>query len=177
MMMPWIYFALAVLLLLGVMALLRVRHRELEASDAGSNEALQGLWDPDGLALAERIFSPADYFWLKNEVGFPGLARSLRRTRQRMALEWLRLIRCSFNELLKTPDLPAAAEEEAARFAGWVVARHAVRFYLVLGFAYLVVRCFGPYHRLVPTFGWLRPLQIGKVAKPSYGPVHSSRLS
>ena len=87
------YSALAVLLLVGLILLLRWRQDLLTRAGDDNQGSSQGLWDPQGLTLAERIFDPADYYWLRDQIGFPYLADSLYATRRRLALAWLRAAR------------------------------------------------------------------------------------
>ncbi len=155
----FLYSGLAVLLLLAVAALLRRSHGDSSTSQEEALDCAQGLWDPAGVDLAERIFDSTDYHWLRDQVKFPALAESLYRTRQRLALEWLKAVRHSFEELVRTPEPPSFAGEARRSGEGWSLLWQVLRFHLVLSHAYFIVRYFGPYHRLVPSFGWLRPLR------------------
>jgi hypothetical protein len=142
-----------------IVALLLRPSREGAAADAEiSREHVRGLWDAPRLTLAERILDPTDYLWLREELGFPGLARALRLSHQQMALKWLKAVRRSFDELVRTPEpaLPGGATSDAR--GSWELLRLTLRFHLILGYAFLVVRFFGPYHRLVPSFGWVHTL-------------------
>ena len=152
------YSVIAVLIILVVALLLRPSHEGAAADTDISGEHVRGLWDTPGLILAERILDPADYLWLREELGFPELGRALRRSRQQMALKWLKAVRRSFHELVRTPEpsLPHSATGDTR--ASWELLRLTLRFHLILGYAFLVVRFFGPYHRLVPSFGWMHSL-------------------
>jgi hypothetical protein len=152
------YSVTAVLIILVVALLLRPSREGAAADTDISGEHVRGLWDAPGLILAERILDPADYLWLREELGFPELGRALRRSRQQMALKWLKAVRRSFHELVRTPEpsLPHSATGDTR--ASWELLRLTLRFHLVLGYAFLVVRFFGPYHRLVPSFGWMHSI-------------------
>lgn len=167
------YSVIAVLIILVVALLLRPS-REGAAADAEiSGEHVRGLWDAPGLTLAERILDPTDYLWLREELGLPELGRALRRSRQRMALKWLKAVRRSFHELVRTPE-PALTHSAASDTrASWELLRLTLRFHLILGYAFLVVRFFGPYHRLVPLFGWMHSLPSHA---ERYGPAEIGRL-
>lgn len=115
---------------------------------------LQSQWDGPCLSLGERIFDPADYLWLRHELGFPELAGTLARARREMALRWLRAIRNSFEGLVRVPQSAGASRARGS----WKLLRLALRFHILLGYATLVVRLFGPYHRLVPSLHWVPPL-------------------
>jgi hypothetical protein len=171
-----IFSALGMLLLLSVTILLFVRREGRADTSEESPLSDVELWSAQGLSVAERIFDPSDYYWLKDQVRFPAVARSLRRERQRMALDWLRAVRRSFNDLLKTPAAPLEAGS-VPRDSGesWSLLRQALRFHLVLGYAYLVVRFFGPYHNLVPSFRWMQPAAPSHVVPETSGPVRSRR--
>jgi hypothetical protein len=151
------YSVIAVLIIFVVALLLRPSREE--AADAEiSGEHVRGLWDAPGLTLAERILDPSDYLWLREELGLPELSRALRRSRQRMALKWLKAVRGSFHELIRTPEPSLAHGATGDTRAGWELLRLTLRFHLILGYAFLVVRFFGPYHRLVPLFDWMHSL-------------------
>ena len=152
-----LYSALAVLLLVGLVALLRRGQSPQTSVDDDEQESIQGLWDPASLALAERIFDPADYYWLRDQVGFPRLAESLYETRRRLALAWLRAARRSFEDLLRIPEPPRAYDGKPASHSGWQVLGQVLRFQLIVSYASFVVRYFGPYHSLVPGFRWIAP--------------------
>jgi hypothetical protein len=152
------YSVIAVLIVLVVVLLLRSGREEAVADAEINREYVRGLWDAPGLTLAERILDPTDYLWLREELGLPELGRALRRSRQRMALKWLKAVRRSFHELIRTPEPSLGHGATSDTRASWELLRLTLRFHLILGYAFLVVRFFGPYHRLVPLFGWMHSL-------------------
>jgi hypothetical protein len=153
-----LYVLIAIGIIVIVALLLRPSGEGAAADAEISGEHVRGLWDAPGLILAERILDPTDYLWLREELGLPGLSTALRRSRQQMALKWLKAVRRSFHELVRTPEpsLPQSATSDTR--ASWELLRLTLRFHLILGYAFLVVRFFGPYHRLVPSFGWMHSL-------------------
>jgi hypothetical protein len=158
------YIVGALLLLLAIGFLLACQGRETTVADA-ETEFDRGLLDESALYLAERIFNPADYRWLRDELGFPHLARILARQRRELAIRWLRGFRSSFNLLVRASQPNEGAESPDSDPAGWSILFQTLRFHFLLIYALLVVRLFGPYHRLVPSFGWLRSpsgLGLGK---------------
>jgi len=166
-----VYAFIALLLVLGLVVFLR-RSAGDQPGDEASQDLVRGLWDPAGLNVAERIFDPADYFWLRDQVGFPRLAESLYRTRRQMALDWLRAVRQSFNELLRTPEPGLSEDEGPARTETGAMLRQVLRFHFVLTYAYLVVCFFGPYHRLVPGFRFMHPLPDIRLQGEAIGVTH-----
>ncbi len=144
------YAAIAVLVILVVAALYRSTAEDRTAHPESDRQLARGLWEGSGLTVAEKIFDRTDYLWLRNEVGFPSLARALARSRQKIALQWLRALRKSFDELVLTGPLPADQglhpDVPGIREIFWP----ALRFHLLLFYATLVVRWLGPYHRLIP---------------------------
>jgi len=171
-----IYPALALLLILGVAVYLRAEQNRRVDSEKDWHEYTQGLWDSQGLSLSEKLFDPTDYLWLRDQAGFPGLAESLYRVRRRLALECLKALRQSFDDLLRTPEplVPigwTGYSREAGRLLG-----QTVRFHLVLTYAQLVVRFFGPYHRLVPAWRWMHPLTESRVREESISTTHLGGL-
>jgi hypothetical protein len=153
---PYVLIAIGIIV---IVALLLRPSREGVLADAEiSGEHVRGLWDAPGLTLAERILDPTDYLWLCEELGLPELSETLRRSRQRMALKWLKAVRRSFHELIRTPEPSPPHSATGDTRASWELLRLTLRFHLILGYAFLVVRFFGPYHRLVPLFGWMHSL-------------------
>jgi len=151
--------------------------RERAAADAEiSGEHVRGLWEGSGLSLAERILDPADYLWLRDELGFPELAEALARSRRQMALKWLRAVRRSFDELVRTPELGPAAGHANDSAESWQLLRLTLRFHLVLGYAFLVVWFCGPYHRLILPTGWVQSLPTFGRARNSYGTADVTRF-
>lgn len=169
-----IYSVLAVLLLVGLIVLLRWG-QDPQASVDDDRESTQGLWDPAGLTLAERIFDPADYYWLRDQIGFPHLADSLYATRRRLALAWLRAARSSFEDLLRIPEPPPSLGGKPANHSGWQALRQILRFQLVLFYASFVVRWIGPYHSLVPAFRWISPVPDLRLNEGAVAASHSGR--
>ena len=113
----------------------------------------KGRW----LSLSERLFDRADYLWLRDEVHFPALARDLANSRKRLAIRWLVSLRKSFDELISTPEPELDDDGSASPAPGsWRFLYMTIRFYALITYALVVVRIFGPYHRLYPSFGWTR---------------------
>ena len=151
----FLYPIIALLIIAIVAVLLRPGHEDHTSETRNRQEFADGLWESQGLSLAERILDPADYFWLRDELGFPSLAESLRRHRKHLALQWLNAVRSSFSEMVRTPEAASHSRTGAETPESWQLLRQTLRFHLLLGYAILVVRCFGPYHRLIPSFTWM----------------------
>lgn len=161
------YSTLALLLIVVVALLLCAPRTGSELAEPRSDYA-RGILDGSSFALAVRLFDSSDYHWLKEEVGFPRLARELERRRRRLALCWLDDLRRIFLEWVRTPDPQALAGDPPRR--DWALLAATLRIHLLLAYAYFVVRFFGPYHRLVPSFGWLEALAPRRVEEhPSPG--------
>lgn len=146
-------FAIAVLaaivLLLRKPAAKSVDESIEEASYAPSVSS--GRW----LDLSERIFDPSDVRWLEEELAFPKLAQSLMLDRKRLAIRWLQALQASFNELLRTPDHNFSGQPDANSVEGWRMLWLVFRFKFLVSYALLMVKLFGPYHALVPSFSWV----------------------
>jgi hypothetical protein len=151
-----IYAFIAIGIIVIVALLLRPPYENASAEPGIGDEYVKGLWDGPGWSLAERIFDSSDYLWLRDELGFPQLAEALTRSRQQMAIKWLKAVRRSFDELVRTPEPLPSPSATRDTYGSWELLRATLRFHLVLGYAFFVVRFFGPYHRLVPAFGWMR---------------------
>ncbi len=152
------YAALAFLLLVLVVVLARPRRPPQGAGEKVGATGVPDEWDVRWLELAKQIFDSTDYLWLRDELGFPRLAKALLSSRKRMAICWLKTLRASFNELVRTPDLGPAEGQNDNDPAGWRLSWLAVRFQLLLIYALLVVWIFGPYHRLIPALNWRLPV-------------------
>lgn len=151
----FLYSIIALLIIVVVALLSRPRREDAAAEDKISQEHVAGLWEGLGLSLAERILDPSDYYWLRDDLGFISLAESLRRNRQRLALKWLIAVRSSFNEMVRTPEPISPGRTPNGTEGSWQLLRLTLRFHLFLSYAFFVVRFFGPYHRLIPSLGWM----------------------
>ena len=67
-----------------------------------------------------------------------------------MALQWLRALRRSFDELVRVPETPQDREAASESVPSWPLLWFTLRFHLLVSYALLVVRVLGPYHRLNP---------------------------
>ena len=117
---------------------------------------VNGSW----LHLSERIFDPSDARWLANDLAFPKLAKALVVGRKRLAIHWLEALQTSFDKAVRTPELFPSEAPEANSIGSWQMLWLTVRFKFVVSYALLVVKLFGPYHRLIPSFSWV-PLSQG----------------
>jgi hypothetical protein len=162
-----VYAIVAVLIMVVAGVLLRPDFGRDSNLDEFSGEYSEGLWEGTNLTAVEKIFDRTDYLWLRDKVGFPSLARSLARTRKQIALKWLKALRRSFDDVVLAH---AAAPEQAKDPDGpgtWDIFWPMLRFHLLLTYATLVVRWFGPYHRLIP------PLM--RLKQPSQPYLHRER--
>lgn len=169
MMMLFVYFILAVVMIAFAVVLTRQSATGTQRRHAPEKKCGHALLDDASLNLAERIFDPGDYRWLHDEIGFPELSRELTRQRKAMALMWLRCLRTSFNELVRVPLSAGMPEDDNLHSTGWGMTFQTLRFQFLLSYAILVVSMFGPYTRMAPTFGWLRPLMGRAAHKERHG--------
>lgn len=149
----YVLIAVLMILLVGFWAG-RSQTNDTSRPEAGG-DSLEGLLDGSGLSLAERIFDSGDYLWLHNEVGYPQLAQALLDWRKQMAIRWLKALRRSFDELVRTPEPVSPLENSEGAPSSWGLLWLTFRFHFLLTYALLVVRLFGPYHRLIPSASWL----------------------
>ncbi len=105
--------------------------------------------DEGWLRLGDQIFDSSDYLWLRDEVCFPDAAKLLAGHRRELALKWLRSLEDLLKDLARTPgsDPPGARS--------WRLLASTLRLQLLLTYAFVVVRLFGPYHRIVLPLGGL----------------------
>jgi hypothetical protein len=157
------YAAISIAFLLVIFALLaKTGHEDPEERmlNPDSPNMGNGSW----LDLSERIFDPSDVRWLREELGFPKLAEALILQRKSLAIRWLETLQASFDEFVRTPELTSGEISEANSFEGWEILWLTLRFKFLISYALLMVRLFGPYHRLAPSFSWF-PFPAGSVRR------------
>lgn len=150
-------YVLIAILMMVVAALLARERQPSEAGDVPAGECrLDRPVNGQFQKVADRIFDPSDFLWLRDALGRADLARALARTRKRLAIVWLKSLRRSFNELVRTPEPTPRQGPTNHGPESWRLLWLTLRFHLLLAYALFVVRTFGPYHRLLPTLGWRR---------------------
>ena len=148
-----IYAALAIVFLILVISL----HRKVEdtsetfAAESYAPKLASGRW----LDLSVRIFDSSDARWLVEDLAFPHLAKDLVADRKRLAIRWLQALQKAFDDVVRSPETGSASDPEADATGGWQPLWLTLRFKLLVSYALFVVRVFGPYHRLIPSFGFL----------------------
>lgn len=167
------YVVIAVLILAIAVMLAGQGRYQIDVETESEKEFNRGLLDKSCLDVAERIFDPADYRWLRDDLCFPQVARTLAHHRKEMALRWLRGMRSSFNELVREPHVTGASDTDDGRPAR-AMAFLTLRFHALLSFAILMVWMFGPYHGIVPSFDWLRAASGAEYRKDRYGMANLS---
>lgn len=150
-----IYAAVAIAFLILVVYLIQ-KPRPLDSDET----ATQGISPPSlgngrWLDLSERIFNPSDARWLEQELAFPKLAEALMLGRKRLAIRWLKALQASFDELVRTPEVSPNETAEFKSVGGWQMLWLTLRFKLLVYYALFMVKLFGPYHRLIPSFSWV----------------------
>src|SRR2546425_5006391 len=144
-----------VAVVIAVLAGILVRQQDDAFDRDAHQDYLRNLCDGSALSLAERIFDSGDYLWLRHEVGYPQLAQALLDWRKQMAIRWLKALRRSFDELVRTPEPVSPLENSEGAPSSWGLLWLTFRFHFLLTYALFVVRLFGPYHRLIPSASWL----------------------
>jgi hypothetical protein len=144
-----IYAGIAIGFLLLVLGLLARTQPEKPDEGLAGKDYAQCLGDARWLDLSERIFDPSDARWLREELAFPKLANSLTCARKRLAIRWLKALQASFEDLVRRPE-PVSSEPPLTNSAPcWQMLWLTVRLQFLLLYVLLVVRLFGPYHRLI----------------------------
>ena len=161
-MIPVIYAAIAVAFLILVLGLFRKIRTQVADESLLDNRAAPGFENGTWLHLSERIFDPSDARWLANELAFPKLAEALILERKRLAIRWLEALQASFEEVVRTPELTPSETPEASSDSGWQMLWLILRFKFLVSYALLVVKLFGPYHRLIPSLSWFPFSQEGE---------------
>lgn len=150
-----IYTTLAIAFLLLVCGFLRKSQCTAADEPFAERGGRPSVGNRRWLDLSERIFDPADVRWLAEELAYPQLANALMRSRKRLAIRWLEALQASFHELVCIPDAAACEPPDAAAADSWKLLWLTARFNLLIWYALLVVKVFGPYHRLIPSFSWV----------------------
>jgi len=171
-----IYAALAIAFLILVLGSLR-KPKPYDLDEATEEKRYapsigNGRW----LDLSERIFDASDARWLEEELAFPKLANALMLDRKHLAIRWLEALQASFDELVRTPEIAPSDDLEASSAGGWRMLWLIIRFKLLVSYALFVVKLFGPYHRLIPSFAWV-PFSLGSGQSVRQAALASSRGS
>jgi len=152
----YIGFAIAFLVLVLVLAARGANRESLPESTLEDCTPCPG--EDRWLSLSERIFDPSDARWLRDELAFPALADSLTESRKQLAIRWLKTLQASFDQFVRTPER-LTSENQAGSSESWRLLWLTVRFQCLLFYALTMVRLFGPYHRLIPSFAWMQFLE------------------
>jgi hypothetical protein len=164
-----IYAGIAIAFLVLVLSLLVRGRPEATSEPVPENDYAQCVGETRWIGLSECIFNPSDARWLREELSFPELARSLTRARKQLAIQWLKTLQASFHSLVRTA---APLQDSGANsIESWRLLWLTVRFQFLLSYALMIVQLFGPYHRLIPSFSWIPFL------KESEPPLHRSLLT
>jgi len=154
-----LYAVTAIAFLILVLGLARKIQSPKPDECLSDNKTASRIGNGRWLQLSERIFDPSDVRWLEEELAFPKLAKSLKHGRKRLALLWLEALQASFDDLVRTPELAPSEPLEVAAPGDWESLWLTFRFKFLVSYALLVVKLFGPYHRLIPSFSWVPSLQ------------------
>ncbi len=150
-----IYVTVAIAFLVLILALLTRTRTEKRDEGVPEKNCAPHFGNARWLDLSERIFDPSDDRWLRQDLAFPKLADSLARARKQLALHWLKALQESFSELIRSPELAPDEVAGVDSMASWRLLWLTMRFQILLSYAMLVVKLFGPYHRLIPSFNWI----------------------
>jgi len=154
-MISFIYGAIAIAFLSLVLGLIRKTRSNKPDEWTNATPPPLSIGNGHWLHLSERIFDPSDARWLAEELGFPKLANVLMQGRKRLAICWLEALQASFDDLVRTPALTSPEAPEADSEGSWRMLWLTLRFKTSISYALLVVKLFGPYHRLIPSFSWV----------------------
>jgi hypothetical protein len=164
-MMTLIYAAIAIAFLILVLGLFRKTRSHEPDECIPHKPSAPSIGNGRWLDLSERIFDPSDARWLQEELAFPKLAKALRIERKRLAIRWLQALQASFDDLVRTPEFAPSETPLEASIGSWDMLWLTIRFKFLVSYALLVVKLFGPYHRLIPSFSWV-PFSQG--SEPSF---------
>jgi hypothetical protein len=146
------YALIAIAFLILVLGLFGKTRSQEPDEGMPDNQYAPSIGNGRWLHLSERIFDPSDACWLAEELGFPKLAKALMLGRKRLAIRWLETLQASFDDLVRTPEIIPSEAPEANSPGSWQMLWLTLRFKLLVSYALLLVKLFGPYHRLIPSF-------------------------
>jgi hypothetical protein len=164
-MITFIYVAIAIASLILVLGLFRKTRSHEPDECMPDRPSAPSIGNGRWLDLSERIFDPSDARWLQEELAFPKLAKALTLGRKRLAIRWLEALQASFDDFVRTPEFASSEAPEDASVGSWEMLWLTIRFKFLVSYALLVVKLFGPYHRLIPSFSWV-PFSRG--SEPSF---------
>jgi hypothetical protein len=150
-----IYAAIAISFLILVIGFLRKPEPDNRDETLTEKSCVTKIGNGRWLDLSERIFDPTDARWLEEELAFPKLAKDLIVERKRLAIRWLEVLQASFDELVRTPEAVSSDAPAESSDGSWQLLWLTLRFKFLVSYALLVVKLFGPYHRLIPSFTWV----------------------
>jgi len=156
-----IYVGITIAFLIVVLVFLTRAKSQDSGQGAACKEQAPQFDNERWLSLSECIFSPRDARWLRDELSFPELALSLTRARKQLAIQWLQALQLSFNTLVRTTALSPPQNPDPNSMEDWRMLWLTVRFQFLMSYALMIVKLFGPYHRLIPTFSWIPLLKEG----------------
>ena len=164
-----IYPVVAVAFLILLMGVRGNRRSPESDTDLAPMHAASSIQSRRWLALSERIFDPSDARWIEDELAFPQLAKSLVSARKLLAIRWLEALQTSFDGLVRVRETSPVEAAAAQSAGGWQMLWLILRFKALVSYALFVVRVFGPYHRLIPSFAWVPVLQgEGAFERPAW---------
>ena len=150
-----IYAAIAIFFLILVVGLIRKPQTPDPDEYLAGRSCAPSIGNGRWLDLSERIFDPSDARWLSEELAFPKLAKALVMGRKRLAVRWLEALQASFDEVVRARELTPNDAPVANSPGSWQMLWLTLRFKLLISYALFVVKVFGPYHRLIPSFSWI----------------------
>jgi hypothetical protein len=150
-----IHAAIAIAFLILVLGLFEKTRSHEPDECVPDNHSAPSIGNGRWLQLSERIFDSSDAHWLAEELAFPKLAKALMLGRKRLAIRWLEALQASFDDLVRTPQTTPSEAAGANSAGSWRMLWLTIRFKLLVSYALLVVKLFGPYHRLIPSFSWI----------------------
>ncbi len=153
-MITFIYAAFAIAFLILTLGFLRKPKHDLGEAVEEQPYA-PSISNRRWLDLSERIFDPGDVHWLQDELAFPKLAHSLMLNRKRLAIRWLEALQASFDDFVRTPENVSSEQLDASSAQNWRMLWLTVRFKFLVSYALVMVKVFGPYHQLIPSFAWV----------------------
>lgn len=149
-----VYAAISIAFLVLVIVLVRKSRRTSWDEFFSEADYRERIGSPRWLDLSDRIFDPSDARWLEEELAFPRLAKVLVLRRRRLAIRWLESLQVSFDDLVRTPTDAPGDTPESSPVGSWHLLWLTVRFKFLVSYALVVVKLFGPYHKLMPSFSW-----------------------
>ncbi len=149
---PEMYVGLAVVILVLTVALLWRSDQVSAQKEVSEQDDDSHSWSLDASQVATRIYDPQDYYWLRDNLGMLRLARELKASRKRLALQLLADVVVEYRKLVAGFRHNPKTAIRSSVPVEINLLRQTATFYILIVLARLTILLFGPYTKLSSIF-------------------------